>query len=345
MDEPTEFITVHRGDLGGAIYRDPATEDLTPLPATEDAPGHDRDDRDGDRDDQHDEHDETHADGQEADERPEPRKLGTGAAIVRTAGEVMVTLGLVMLLFVVYEVWVTDLISAGKQEDVTVALDEQWQHPTDAGPERQERFQFAEGQGMAKLYIPALGEDYKFTVVEGTSERDLEIGPGHYAHSALPGQAGNFAVAGHRVGKGAPFNDLDLIQACDAIVVETETHWYVYRLLPTPDDARDWAAKAADPRCAGSADSAKVEPLGGEYAAAVGRQIVSPSQSEVVAPVPGNAKATTPPDQRKKMITLTTCHPKFSNRQRMILQGIMVREQAKNPADQGAVPAELRETG
>ncbi|WP_253886521.1 class E sortase [Actinokineospora diospyrosa] len=267
------------------------------------------------------------------------RKASTGAVIVRSIGEAMVTLGIVVLLFVVYEVWVTDLMSAEKQEDVTVALDEQWQQPTVADPQRQQKFEFADGEGMAKLYIPALGEDYHFTVVEGTSVEDLETGPGHYKKSALPGQPGNFAVAGHRVGKGAPFNDLDLLNACDAMVVETQSTWYVYRMLPTTDDAKNWAAKSTNPHCAG------VAPQTGEYARAVGRQIVTPAQSEVVAPVPGNPAAKTPAEQRQKMITLTTCHPKFSNRQRMILHGVLVREQAKNPADLAAVPAELRETG
>ncbi|OLR89637.1 class E sortase [Actinokineospora bangkokensis] len=262
---------------------------------------------------------------------------------IKAGGEVMVTLGLVMLLFVVYEVWITDLISAGKQDDVTSALDQQWDQPGAEDAERKQRFQVAEGQGMAKLYIPALGEDYKFTVVEGTTDADLEIGPGHYVNSALPGQPGNFAVAGHRVGKGAPFNDLDLLNACDAIVVETRSDWFVYRMLPTNDDAKDWASKGSDPRCAGADGGAAVEPLTGEYAKATGRQIVTPQQSEVVAPVPGNTASRLPEDERLKLITLTTCHPKFSNKQRMILQGVLVRQQPKT-ADHSVVPVELSET-
>ncbi|MBM7772282.1 sortase (surface protein transpeptidase) [Actinokineospora baliensis] len=320
-EEPTEFIRAHRGTLGTPRYRDPETERIVPPP---DEPPDEPDDVDD-----------------EFDDTPEPpkRKASTGSVIVRSIGEAMVTLGVVVLLFVVYEVWVTDLMSAEKQADVTVALDEQWQQPTVADPQRQQKFEFADGEGMAKLYIPALGEDYHFTVVEGTSIEDLETGPGHYKKSALPGQPGNFAVAGHRVGKGAPFNDLDLLNACDAMVVETQSSWFVYRMLPTTDDAKNWAAKSANPRCAG------VAPQSGEYARAVGRQIVTPAQSEVVAPVPGNPGAKTPAEQRQKMITLTTCHPKFSNRQRMILHGVLVREQPKNAADPASVPAELRETG
>ncbi|GAA3053579.1 class E sortase [Actinokineospora globicatena] len=331
-DEPTVFIQAHRGSLG---YRDPETERIDSEPDDRvhlDDPADYADDA---LDDDH------HPADDEFDDEPPPAKRKDSAAfvVVRSLGEAMVTLGIVVLLFVVYEVWVTDLVSAEKQEDVTVALDEQWHQPTAADPQRQQKFEFADGEGMAKLYIPALGDDYHFTIVEGTSTADLETGPGHYKKSALPGQPGNFAVAGHRVGKGAPFNDLDLLSACDAMVVETQTSWFVYRMLPTNDDAKNWTAKAADPKCAG------VAPQTGDYAKATGRQIVSPAQSEVVAPVPGNPSAKTPAAERQKMITLTTCHPKFSNRQRMILQGVLVREQPKNAAEPTAVPAELRETG
>ncbi|SDD71110.1 LPXTG-site transpeptidase (sortase) family protein [Actinokineospora iranica] len=320
VEDPTELIP--------AV---PAVVPAVDYPADDYADSYEDDyaDQDDDQDDDQDYED-------EPDDRakPKPPRATVGSTVVQGVGELMVTLGVVVLLFVLYEVWVTDLVSAGKQRDVTSALDQQWQGPN----ERTQKFSFADGEGMAKLYIPALGEDYRFTIVEGTSNENLEVGPGHYKHSALPGEPGNFAVAGHRVGKGAPFNDLDLLQACDAIVVETQTGWFVYRMLPTEADARDWATRGADPLCSG------VEPLTGPYAAAVGRQIVTPKDSEVVAPVPTNPGSTLPEAERRKLITLTTCHPKFSNKQRMILHGILVREQQKNPADPSAVPPELRET-
>ncbi|MFC7613328.1 sortase domain-bontaining protein [Actinokineospora soli] len=134
-----------------------------------------------------------------------------------------------------------------------------------------------------------------------------------------PGQPGNFAVAGHRVGKGAPFNDLDLLNPCDAVVIETQSDWFVYRMLPTADQPVD----AADPRCEG------VEAQTGEYEKAVGRRIVTPDMGEVVLPVPGNEGAEVPENKLKSMLTLTTCHPKFSNAQRMIIHAVLVRSQPK----------------
>ena len=82
----------------------------------------------------------------------------------------------------------------------------------------------------------AWASDYHFTIVEGTNDADLEKGPGHYVGTALPGQVGNFAVAGHRVGKGEPFLNLDQLQPGDAVVIETVTNWYVYTVLGDADD-------------------------------------------------------------------------------------------------------------
>ncbi|MDQ3576957.1 MAG: class E sortase [Actinomycetota bacterium] len=316
-DDPTDVIPVHQGDLESDRFDD---------------------DYDDDYDDGYD-YDDDYGDDEDGD--PPRKRASVGSIIVRSFGELMVTAGVVVLLFAVYEVWITDVISAGKQDDVTTALDDDWQEQ----PERGQNFEFADGQGIAKMYIPVLGADYKFTIVEGTSEKNLEIGPAHYKSTVLPGKPGNFSVAGHRVGKGAPFNDLDLLNACDAIVVETQDAWHIYRMLPTNDDVATWAERQSDPKCAGGEGVGKVEPLTGEYTAAVGRQIVTPRQNEVVAPVPGKPASTLPVDQRLKMMTLTTCEPKFSNEQRMIIQAVLVREQPKNPADLSQLPAELSETG
>jgi len=66
----------------------------------------------------------------------------------------------------------------------------------------------------------------------------------------LPGEQGNFAVAGHRVSKGSPFNDLGLLNSCDAVVVETQDDWFVYRVLPMAEQESTWAATPR-PHCAG----------------------------------------------------------------------------------------------
>lgn len=258
---------------------------------------------------------------------PPVHRRGDGVRMaIRGVGEVLITLGLVLLLFVFYAVYVTDWLSALKQRDATAALDDQWRNPRGLVDRP------LEGEGFARMYVPSFGPDFVFTVLEGTGEDTLAVGPGHYVGTAMPGQPGNFAVAGHRVGKGSPFNDLDLLGSCDAIVVETIDQWFVYRVLPLQGEAADWAAtKATAPHCAG------VAPLPNPYSEVVGKEIVLPSQKEVIAPVP-DQPGLTPPAGQAGLITLTTCHPQFSARERLIVHGVLVAHYPKVP---GHRPGEL----
>ncbi|MGH3905170.1 MAG: class E sortase [Pseudonocardiaceae bacterium] len=247
--------------------------------------------------------------------------------IVQGVGEIILTLGLVVLLFVFYEVYVTNWFSAIKQEEATAALQEWWANPRGAVDRALE-----EGEGIGRLYVPAFGPDFSYTVLQGTTQDTLAVGPGHYEDTAMPGEPGNFSVAGHRVGKGAPFLDLDQLESCDAMVVETRTEWFVYRMLPMADEAATWArGKGAEDRCQG------VAPLPAPYPVAPGQEIVSPAQSEVIAPVPGAPDAALPSEQQQRLITLTTCHPKFSAKQRLIIHGVLVAEYPKGDER----PAEL----
>lgn len=248
---------------------------------------------------------------------------------VQVFGELLLTLGMVVLLFVFYTLHVTSWISAGKQADATEALQEQWSNPRGTVDRP------LLGEGFARLSMPALGPDYAFTLLEGTDQDTLAVGPGHYVDTAMPGQPGNFALAGHRNGKGAPFLDLDLLESCDALVVETRDTWFVYRVLPMADEMEGWASgKGSQPRCSG------VGPLPAPYPEVPGRRIVQPSQTEVIEPVPGLPDAPLPPGQQEKLITLTTCHPKFSAEKRLIIHGVLVAQYPKG----GAPPVELTES-
>jgi sortase A len=274
--------------------------------------------------------------------RPRPRRRSDPVrTTLRTIGEVFITLGVVVLLFVVYEIYVTDLISAGLQRDATAALDDQWKdEPQD--PERKDHFEgLQEGDGFAKMYIPAFGADYQFTIVEGTTDKSLEVGPGHYLDTAYPGEPGNFAVAGHRVGKGAPFNDIDLIAPCDAIIVETRNSWYVYRMLPNAEDKAGWAeAKGSNPKCA------NVNVLGEPYQEVVGQEIVRPSQGSVIAPVPHDVDSITSTNvgERAALMTLTTCHPKFSDRERLVVHAVLDTQIPKDQLPANEPPPQMKES-
>jgi sortase A len=244
--------------------------------------------------------------------RPEPRRRGDWIrTVARGIGQTLITFGLVALLFVGYELWVTDLIADQRQEELTEQIRAQWlddptvqpaepgtgtapQGPAVPAPEPAPApIDVGVGEPFAILHIPALGDDYAKVVVEGASGVELENGPGHYLDTAMPGELGNFAVAGHRVGRGAPFLDLDRLRPGDPIVVETSSHWFVYRVLGDP--------------ATGS--------FAGDPSGIPGQEIVRPSAVEVIAATPGNPAA--PPTDA--YLTLTTCHPKYSAQQRLII--------------------------
>ncbi|MGN9803202.1 class E sortase [Micromonospora sp. L32] len=198
---------------------------------------------------------------------------------VRVTGEVLITFGLVVLLFAGYEIWGKSAIVDAHQGDLSSQLAQEWGPSGDptvapsAGPTAKPKPP-VEGRPIAGLYIPKL--DKNWVVVEGVTQKDIRYAPGHYPKSAMPGQVGNFSVAGHR--NRATFWRLDELDDGDAIVVETKTDWYVYKVIKS--------------------------------------RIVRPDQVEVVAPAPIKLG---PGEKPKKLLTLTTCNPKFDNYQRLII--------------------------
>jgi sortase A len=253
---------------------------------------------------------------------------GPVAKTVRTLGELLITAGLVVLLFVVYELYVTDLFSAGKQAQASSTLDDQW-----AKDQRQLHPELIDGQAFARLYIPAFGADYHFTVQEGVDEKSLGVGPGHYKGTALPGEPGNVGIAGHRVSNGAPFNDLDQLTSCNAIVLETQTAFFLYRVLPHDEEMAGWATgKGAQPQCKGVSTLRDPNlPDGGPYGRTTGRKIVLPTRGDAVSPVPYQPADILPVASRASLLTMTTCNPQFSARERLIVQSVLVKQWEKSP--------------
>jgi sortase A len=221
-------------------------------------------------------------------EAPPPSRPQRGWRVVSVAGELVVTAGLVVLLFVVYELFITDLFTAHEQSRLEQQLHDTWS----ASP--QAEVEPPVGRPMAVLHIPRLGSDFERVVVEGTDQDQLAQGPGHYVGSAMPGQQGNLALAGHRVGKGSPFLDLDTMRPGDAIVVETATQWYVYRVLGDP-----------------ATGDVTTDPSG-----IVGTEVVDPTAIDVISATP-DGPATAPPSGA--YLTLTTCNPKYSARTRLVV--------------------------
>lgn len=211
---------------------------------------------------------------------------------VQAIGQALVVAGVLLLLFVAYELWGTGLRTAQAQtrlnEDLSRAMVAVTAPLSPAAPDSDDRSAAAPepssaptaprldistlpetGMAAGRIEVPAIGLDWVF--VQGVSVENLEEGPGHYPDTPMPGQAGNAAIAGHRTTYGAPFNRIDEVELGDAIIVATIQGRFQYTMSE--------------------------------------QLIVAPSQIEVLAPIAG-----------RNVLTLTSCHPKYSALQRIIVR-------------------------
>ncbi|MGH1564969.1 class E sortase [Mumia sp. DW29H23] len=213
--------------------------------------------------------------------------------LARTSAELLVTGGVVVLLFAIYLVVWSDVQTAAAQVDLRDDFEQQIEAA--AAPAAQAAVQAKPvapptGSGMAVMRIPRLGDDWSWVVVEGVSDEQIARGPGHFPDTALPGQVGNFAVAGHRATHGEPFAHLDRMRAGDTIVVEAVGDTYTYVVDRT--------------------------------------EIVAPTSVDVLLPVPGKPEA----KGRKARITLVTCNPRWGSSERLIVHGHLVETRSGSEA-------------
>jgi sortase A len=167
---------------------------------------------------------------------------------LRVSGELLSTLGIVVLGFLAYMYWGTALRASAAQHAFARELASQWGGTSElaalTGPG-----QLALGQPFALLRIPQLGPSWQFAVIQGTGPAQLALAPGHLPGTALPGKLGNFVVAGHRVTAGNPFWRLPSLHAGSLVIVVTINASYEYKVTGRPRwvPASDTAATAPVP--------------------------------------------------------------------------------------------------
>ncbi|MFE3647896.1 class E sortase [Streptomyces sp. NPDC059122] len=205
--------------------------------------------------------------------------------IVRTASEICLTVGALIVLFVVYLLYWTGVRADSAMDGEIGRLQDQWSTgpvaaagtpvpaPAPAAPPRR----YAPGRSFAVMYIPRLGPDWAKPVLEGTGTDVLQRGLGHYDRTARLGATGNFAVAGHRRTYGDPFKDFPLLRPGDAVVLTDGTTWFTYRI-----DNRPYTTL--------------------------------PTDIGVIDPVPRESGFTGP----GRYLTLTTCEPEWGHSHRLI---------------------------
>jgi sortase A len=197
-------------------------------------------------------------------------------------GRTLIALGVLVLLFVAYQLWGTGIHEARAQHDLrrqferstTTTVDVQ---PGDTIPPTTAPPATPTGSAIAIIRIPRIGVDK--AVVEGVGVPDLKKGPGHYPGTPLPGQVGNASIAGHRTTYGAPFYRLNELEPGDPILITTREGSFRYRVDATT--------------------------------------VVKPTQVEVLAP------------SKDARLTLTTCNPRFSARQRLVVTATLVTDPAE----------------
>lgn len=212
-------------------------------------------------------------------------------SVIGVLGELLLTAGVVVLLFLGWQVWLNDMVIGNQQQHEAIELSQSWDKGEGRAPAREDRPDPGEPPVTAApanavtfgtLIVPRFGSDWTRPIAEGVSIEEVlnRRGIGHYPTTQMPGEIGNMALAAHRTGWGSPFIDVDKLRVGDSIYVETEAGWYRYEFRSL------------------------------EY--------VSPSGVGVLDPVPQFAGAT-PTD---RIITLTSCNPLHSIAERIIAYGV-----------------------
>ncbi|MET7639230.1 class E sortase [Streptomyces sp. NPDC005438] len=153
--------------------------------------------------------------------------------MVSLAGELLITVGVVLALFVVYSLWWTNVLADREAKREGDRIRNGW--ADNRGPGVPGKIDTKDGVGF--LHVPAM-KNAEILVKRGTDPEELNQGiAGYYTHpvkSAMPqDQSGNFSMAAHRDGHGAKFHHIDKISKGDRIVFETKNTWYVYKVFET----------------------------------------------------------------------------------------------------------------
>jgi sortase A len=216
---------------------------------------------------------------------------------IAAIGRTLVTLGLLILLFVAYQLWGTGIFTARAQTTLKQDFQKQLQQYDEqdtVGPIRRPTTAKKVVRGLPRpappipkegdvggiINIPAI--HIRFAFVEGTSRDDLKKGPGHYPDTPFPGTIGNAAIAGHRTTYLHPFYDVDNLKPGDAIHIKTYAGEFIYKVYTT--------------------------------------LIVAPTDVAVVA------------NTKDAELTLTSCNPKYSAAQRIVIKARLAPSISAVPA-------------
>lgn len=246
--------------------------------------------------------------GRRRESRRRARVNRQRVTVVGVIGELFITAGVLVFLFLGWQLWLNDLIVGEQHREEAAGLAEAWDTgnapiheqpavPVDYGVPIVSA-KVGDAQQFAIMYVPRFGSDYQRTVWEGVSEsRVLDTkGIGRYPETQLPGEVGNFAVAAHRTTYGKPFSDIGELRVGDKIIIRTQDAYYTYVFRNM------------------------------EY--------VWPSAVDVLNPLPRVSDTIEVTD---RILTMTSCNPRFSRAERIIAYSVL---ESWQPAEAGP-PTEI----
>nr|WP_218847283.1 class E sortase [Psychromicrobium silvestre] len=234
-------------------------------------------------------------------------RKGVFRTIVQVFGELLITLGVVLMLFVGWELWWTNISADQTQQQAAQQFAQQLGGPVtpsttpkNYGAPVVTKAPAADLDVFGLVYIPRFGPNYApRPLVQGTNQQELDtLGLGHYPSTAMPGAVGNFAVAGHRQTHGAVLDNIHTLVPGDKIYVQTKDGYYTYVFRNT--------------------------------------EIVLPTQTSVLLPVPTlkNAKP------QERIMTMTSCNPRFGAQERIIAYSVMESWQPLSAGPPAAIAAQ-----
>lgn len=146
------------------------------------------------------------------------------AKILNALSDVLITFAIFAIMFAGYQTVWSMYVSQSNVAEAKAEVQLKWTEAPAAEPELH--------KGFALVYIPRLKDKvWELPITRGVDPDDLISGLGHYPDNALPGEKGNFAMAGHRATYGEPLANIDQLRQDDEVIIQTAGNWYVYKLV------------------------------------------------------------------------------------------------------------------
>ncbi len=239
------------------------------------------------------------------------RRRGVVGTLVQVLGELLITAGVILLLFVVWELWWTNIDANHAQQQAVTRFVHDLHGPAapvavpgtapkNYGQPKVMADPRAPGTVFGVVYIPRFGSTYSRPLVDGTAPEQLDtLGLGRYAKSAMPGAVGNFAIAGHRQTHGAVLDAIHTLVPGDKVYVQTVDGYYTYVFR--------------------------------------NNEIVLPNRSDVLLPVPTRPGA----KPTERFLTMTSCNPRFGSEERIVAYSVLDSWQPASAGPPAAIAAQV----